>query len=68
MLRAMTEERQPSSLRGRLADVYVPALVEGTTDSLAKRLGNRATDATRTSGDERDLAVQAERGRRVDHR
>jgi len=43
MLRAMTDERQPSSLRGRLADVYVPALVEGTVDSLAKRLGNRAT-------------------------
>lgn len=40
----MTDERlSPSSLRGRLADVYVPALVEGSLDSLARRLGNRAT-------------------------
>jgi hypothetical protein len=43
MLRAMTDERSPSSLRGRLADVYVPAIVSGGLDSLAKRLGNRAT-------------------------
>jgi hypothetical protein len=39
----MTDERSPSSLRGRLADVYVPAIVEGGLESLAKRLGNRAT-------------------------
>jgi hypothetical protein len=46
MLRAMTDERSPSSLRGRLADVYVPTIVQGGDsglDSLAKRLGNRAT-------------------------
>jgi hypothetical protein len=39
----MTDERSPSSLRGRLADVYVPAIVSGSLESLAKRLGNRAT-------------------------
>lgn len=43
----MTDERSPSSLRGRLADVYVPALVgsgkQGSLESLGKRLGNRAT-------------------------
>ena len=39
----MTDERSPSSLRGRLADVYIPAIVEGNVESLAKRLGNRAT-------------------------
>lgn len=40
----MTDERLPqSSLKGRLADVYVPALVEGALDSLSRRLGNRAT-------------------------
>lgn len=43
----MSDERSPSSLRGRLADVYVPALVDSTKhgglDSLGKRLGNRAT-------------------------
>jgi len=33
----------PSALRGRLADVYVPALVSGATDALSRRLGNRAT-------------------------
>lgn len=33
----------PSALKGRLADVYVPALVSGTTDALSRRLGNRAT-------------------------
>jgi hypothetical protein len=32
-----------STLKGRLADVYVPALVAGSLDGLAKRLGNRAT-------------------------
>lgn len=43
----MTDERSPSSLRGRLADVYIPTIVaaetQGALDSLAKRLGNRAT-------------------------
>lgn len=33
----------PSALRGRLADVYVPALAAGTLDALSRRLGNRAT-------------------------
>lgn len=33
----------PSALKGRLADVYVPALVSGTLDALSRRLGNRAT-------------------------
>lgn len=33
----------PSTLKGRLADVYVPALVGGALDGLSKRLGNRAT-------------------------
>jgi hypothetical protein len=40
----MTDERSPpSALRGRLADVYVPALVEGNVEALSRRLGNRAT-------------------------
>ncbi|MBS2020438.1 MAG: hypothetical protein JST00_46705 [Deltaproteobacteria bacterium] len=42
----MTDEdaRSPTSaLRGRLADVYVPALVSGALDALSRRLGNRAT-------------------------
>lgn len=40
----MTDERSPvSALKGRLADIYVPALVSGTTDALSRRLGNRAT-------------------------
>jgi hypothetical protein len=42
----MSEERSPSStsaLRGRLADVYVCALVEGSLEALSRRLGNRAT-------------------------
>jgi hypothetical protein len=40
----MTDERSPpSALRGRLADVYVPALVAGALDALSRRLGNRAT-------------------------
>ena len=40
----MTDERSPESmLRGRLADIYVPALVSGTVDALSRRLGNRAT-------------------------
>jgi hypothetical protein len=33
----------PSALKGRLADVYVPALVSGTLEALSRRLGNRAT-------------------------
>jgi len=41
----MTDDgRSPASaLKGRLADVYVPALVSGTVDALSRRLGNRAT-------------------------
>lgn len=41
----MTDETRPSAstLKGRLADVYVPALVSGSLDALSKRLGNRAT-------------------------
>ena len=40
----MTDERGASStLKGRLADVYVPALVEGALQALSRRLGNRAT-------------------------
>lgn len=33
----------PSALKGRLADVYLPALLAGTVDALSRRLGNRAT-------------------------
>ena len=40
----MNDDRSPeSALRGRLADVYVPALVSGAVDALSRRLGNRAT-------------------------
>src|SRR3954465_2273962 len=40
----MSDERgAPSTLKGRLADVYVPALVEGVLPALSRRLGNRAT-------------------------
>ena len=40
----MAEERgAPSTLKGRLADVYVRALVEGSLNALSRRLGNRAT-------------------------
>jgi ketosteroid isomerase-like protein len=40
----MTEERGGSSvLKGRLADVYVRALVDGSLEALSRRLGNRAT-------------------------
>jgi hypothetical protein len=41
----MTDETRPppSTLKGRLADVYVPALVDGALEALARRLGNRAT-------------------------
>src|SRR5688572_26124237 len=44
MLAPMTDERGASSaLKGRLADVYVPALVDGALEALCRRLGNRAT-------------------------
>ena len=33
----------PSALKGRLADVYLPALVSGAVEALTLRLGNRAT-------------------------
>ncbi|MBX3227768.1 MAG: hypothetical protein KIT84_15535 [Labilithrix sp.] len=40
----MSEERgAASTLKGRLADVYVPALVSNALPALSKRLGNRAT-------------------------
>lgn len=42
----MAEEQRPSTssaLKGRLADVYMPALVDGSLDALSRRLGNRAT-------------------------
>lgn len=41
----MTDEarQSPSTLKGRLADVYVPALVDGALEALSLRLGNRAT-------------------------
>lgn len=38
-----SEARRDSALKGRLADVYVAALVRGELDALSKRLGNRAT-------------------------
>lgn len=53
----MTEERpSPSSLKGRLADVYVPALVSGALESLSRRLGNRATIDDPMSGRASSLA------------
>ena len=40
----MAEDRGTAgTLRGRLADVYVPALVDGALPALSRRLGNRAT-------------------------
>jgi hypothetical protein len=41
----MTDDARPpaSTLKGRLADVFIPALVAGELESLARRLGNRAT-------------------------
>ena len=40
----MAEDRgTATTLKGRLADVYVPALVDGALPALARRLGNRAT-------------------------
>lgn len=35
-------ERQTSSLRGRLSDVFFPALLAGSQEELGKRLGSRA--------------------------
>lgn len=53
----MSDERlPPSSLKGRLADVYVPALVTGSLDSLSRRLGNRATIDDPVSGRASSLA------------
>ncbi len=44
MLPLMGEDRgSASALKGRLADVYVPALVDGSLEALSRRLGNRAT-------------------------
>jgi hypothetical protein len=44
MLPLMSEDRgTASALKGRLADVYVPALVDGSLEALSRRLGNRAT-------------------------
>lgn len=45
ILRFMTDDGRspPSALKGRLADVYVPALVSGSVEALSRRLGNRAT-------------------------
>jgi hypothetical protein len=37
------ERGTPSSLRGWLSDVYLPALLDGSVDALVKRLGGRAT-------------------------
>jgi hypothetical protein len=40
----MAEDRgAANTLKGRLADVYVPALVDGSLQALSRRLGNRAT-------------------------
>jgi hypothetical protein len=41
----MTDDARPppSTLKGRLADVYVPALVAGELEGLSRRLGSRAT-------------------------
>jgi SnoaL-like domain len=38
-----SSERVPSSLRGPLSDVYLPALASNQADQLARRLGDRAT-------------------------
>src|SRR5688572_18281948 len=39
----MTGSGGTGALKGRLADVYVPALVSGSIAALSRRLGNRAT-------------------------
>lgn len=41
--RAEGAEASSGALKGRLADVYVAALVSGSLTALARRLGNRAT-------------------------
>jgi hypothetical protein len=38
-----TGRGEPLNLRGRLSEVYFPALLSGETESLARRLGERAT-------------------------
>jgi hypothetical protein len=38
-----TGRGEPLNLRGRLSDVYFPALLSGEAESLARRLGERAT-------------------------
>jgi hypothetical protein len=40
---AAEERGAASTLKGRLADVYMPALVDGALPALSRRLGNRAT-------------------------
>jgi hypothetical protein len=58
MLPAMEGERRPPStvpppssvLKGRLVDVFVPALVAGSTTALVRRLGTRATLDDPTQG------------------
>lgn len=45
------DAREPaSSLRGRLADVYVPAFVSGSVEALSRRLGDKATVVDPTFG------------------
>jgi hypothetical protein len=41
--RATSERGEPSSLRGSLSEVYLPALATGQAEQLARRLGDRAT-------------------------
>lgn len=43
MLARMASPAGSHPLKGRLADVFLPALVRGATDELSRRLGNRAT-------------------------
>jgi len=42
-MREPSARESGNALKGRLAEVYVPALVGGTLDALSRRLGNRAT-------------------------
>ena len=42
-MREPSARESGNALKGRLAEVYVPALVAGTLDALSRRLGNRAT-------------------------
>src|SRR5437870_573436 len=55
---AMSDDPRPpaSTLKGRLADVFVPALVSGNVESLSRRLGNRATIDDPLSGRASTLA------------